>query len=73
MSDLNEKVQASDKVKAKPPNEELVDLVTPLLVEGKLLLPEDAERLRSKIAAGTIKAEDWLLAVEKSMAKERAP
>jgi hypothetical protein len=56
----------------KSPSEELVEIICPLLVTDKLLLPDDIEKYRRKISAGTIKAEDWLLAMEKALAKESA-
>lgn len=50
-------------------SEELTGLIAPLLVERKLLLEEDAQKYKAKIAAGTMKQEDWLLAIEKAMDK----
>ncbi|MDA8152551.1 MAG: hypothetical protein M0003_07515 [Acidithiobacillus sp.] len=53
----------------KSPSEELAEVIAPLL-EGKgLLLPEDIAKSKAKIAVGTMKAEDWLLAAEKAVAK----
>jgi hypothetical protein len=54
------------------PSESLAELISPLLVEGKLLLPEDVQKYKAKIAAGAMKPEDWLLAIEKAMHKEGA-
>lgn len=54
----------------KSPSEALAEVIAPLLVSGGLLLPEDVEKSKAKIAAGTMKAEDWLLAAEKAVAKE---
>lgn len=62
--------KADDGKKVISPSEDLMEIISPLLVGGKLLLSEDAAKLKSKIAAGTIKAEDWLLAVEKAIAKD---
>jgi len=53
----------------KSPSEELVEVIAPMLVDGGLLLQKDAEKYKAKIAAGTMKAEDWLLATEKALAK----
>ena len=53
----------------KSPSEALTEVIAPLLISGGLLLPEDVEKSRAKIAAGTMKAEDWLLAAEKAVAK----
>ncbi len=55
------------------PSEELVEVVVPFLVANKLFLPGDAEKYKAKLAAGTMKAEDWLMAVEKALAKEDTP
>lgn len=49
--------------------ESLIDLIAPLLEKEKLLLPEDGQKLKAKIAAGTMKQEDWLLAIEKAIDK----
>ncbi len=56
----------------KSPSDELVEGVALLLVENKFFLPEDVANYKAKIAAGAMKAEDWLLAVEKGLAKEYA-
>jgi hypothetical protein len=54
----------------KSPSEELIETMIPLLSEARLFLPEDAVKYKAKLAAGTMKAEDWLLAVEKAMEKK---
>lgn len=51
-------------------SESLTSLITPLLEKEKLLLPEDAQKFKANIAAGTMKQEDWLLAIEKAIDKE---
>ena len=51
---------------------ELVGVLAPLLVEEKLFLPGDVEKYKAKLAAGAMKAEDWLMAVEKALAREEA-
>jgi len=51
------------------PSEALTDLIASLLVERKLFLQEDAQKYRDKIATGTMKPEDWLLAIEKALQK----
>lgn len=53
----------------KSPSEELVEVIVPLLEEAGLLLPEDLLKYKAKIAAGTIKAEDWFLMAEKAAQK----
>lgn len=53
----------------KSPSEALVEVIAPLLVDGGLLLPEDVEKSKAKIAAGTMEAEDWFLAIEKALTK----
>lgn len=52
------------------PSETLTELITSLLVERKLFLQEDAQKSRGKIATGTMKPEDWLLAIEKALHKK---
>ena len=52
------------------PSEALSEVIVPLLVEGKLFLPDDATKSMAKIAAGGMKPEDWLLAAEKALDKE---
>lgn len=56
----------------KVPSEVLAETIFPLLAEGKLFLPEDTEKYKAKLASGRMKAEDWLLAVEKALDKEGA-
>ena len=51
-------------------SELLAGQIASLMVESKFLLGEDAQRYTSKIANGTMKSEDWLLAVEKALDKE---
>jgi len=53
-------------------SEELVEVVAPLLIEGGLFLAGDVETYKAKLVAGSMKAEDWLMAVEKALAKEEA-
>ena len=52
------------------PSESLANLIAPLLVKDKLFLEEDALKYKSKIAAGTMKLEDWLLAIDKALNKD---
>ncbi len=52
------------------PAEALTDLIAPLLVERKLFLEEDAQKCKAKIAAGTMKPEDWLIAIENALHKD---
>lgn len=53
-------------------SEELTEVITPLLVDEGLLLPDDAKRYKEKIATGGMRPEDWLLAVEKAIDKEHS-
>lgn len=62
-------MQGNGEIYMKSPSEALAEAIAPLLVDGGLLLPEDVEKSQAKIAAGTMKAEDWLLATEKALAK----
>lgn len=54
------------------PSEALTEVILPLLVQGKLLLPEDVAKYKAKLATGGMKSEDWLLAVEKAFDKEHS-
>lgn len=54
------------------PSEALAEVIVPLLVQCALLLPEDAVKCKGKLAAGGMKPEDWLLAVEKALDKEHS-
>lgn len=58
-------------MRMKSPSEALAEVIVPLLVERGFFLLEDADNLKSKLASGGMKAEDWLLAVEKALDKER--
>lgn len=52
------------------PSEVLTEIIAPILVERKLVLQEDVQKYKDKIATGTMKPEDWLLAIEKSLDKD---
>lgn len=52
------------------PSEALVEMILPLLVERKLFTSDDAVKHKTKLGAGNMKAEDWLLVVEKAHEKE---
>lgn len=54
----------------KTPSEELIEVIAPLMVERGLVLPDDADRYKKKIASGRMSSEDWQLAVEKALEKE---
>lgn len=56
----------------KTPSEQLVEIFLPLLVQEGLVLAEDAKQYSTKLSAGTMKAEDWLLAAQKSLDKKKA-
>lgn len=62
-------MQRNGEANMKSPSEELTEVIAPLLEASGLLLSEDIAKFKLKIAAGTMKAEDWLLAAEKAMAK----
>lgn len=51
------------------PSEEVTAAVVHALKEKGLLLSDDGDKLKAKIAAGTMKAEDWFLAAEKAVIK----
>ncbi len=54
-------------------SEELIEIIAPLLVANKWFRPDDAEKYKAKLAAGTMTAEDWLMAVENASTKEETP
>lgn len=54
----------------KTQSEELVETMMPLLVADGHLLQEDVLKLKTKLATGGMKSEDWLLAVENALEKE---
>lgn len=56
----------------KTPSEQLVEIFLPLLVQEGLVLAEDAKQYSTKLSTGTMKAEDWLLAAQKSLDKKKA-
>lgn len=49
------------------PSEQIVELFLPLLLQEGLVLPEDAKQYSGKLSVGSMKAEDWLLAAQKSL------
>jgi hypothetical protein len=51
------------------PSEALTEEIMPLLIQGKLFLPEDAAKYSAKLASGNMKSEDWLLVIEKASDK----
>lgn len=51
------------------PSEALTEVVASALVKEKLFLAEDAEKIKTKLAKGSMKAEDWLLAAENAVGK----
>ena len=51
------------------PSTELAEVIATLLNKSSLLLPEDVEKYKYKIAVGSMNAEDWLLATEKALIK----
>jgi hypothetical protein len=53
----------------RTPSEEVTEAVICAINEKGLLLPDDGDKLKAKIAAGTMKAEDWFLAAEKAVAE----
>lgn len=59
------------EAKLQTPSEQIVDLILPLLLQAELILSEDAKQYASKLSAGSMKAEDWLLAAQKSLDKKK--
>lgn len=54
------------------PSEELAERVAARLVKEGLILRDDEDRLRKKLADGTAKADDWKIAVEKTVLKQES-
>ncbi len=55
---------------AETPAEMLARRIVARLVNERLIGEQDAEALRPKLAAGTLKAEDWSLPIELQLDKE---
>jgi len=53
------------------PSGQLASRILKRLIEEKLLRPADEAKLRSKLADGKLKSEDWRLAIELAQAKEK--
>jgi len=49
------------------PNQKLTDLICTALNKAGIVNEKESEGLKSRILAGKIKAEDWSLAVEKTL------
>ena len=60
----------SEDTSLKSPSELLAERIASALVDQKLLLVEDAKRIRPYLASGKMKAEDWRLLAEKALDKE---
>lgn len=52
------------------PSSQLAENIMQRLAEEKLFRPEDQKKLLERIADGSIKQEDWRLAIELSLGKE---
>ena len=52
------------------PSQKLAARILKRLADAKLLREADAQALASKLAAGSLKQEDWRLAVEKALEKK---
>ena len=53
------------------PSTQLAAIITKRLVAEGLIPESDATTLESKLANGTVKAEDWKLVVDKNLLKEK--
>lgn len=51
------------------PSSQLAEKIVQRLIEVKLFRPEEKKKLLEKIADGSIKQEDWRLAIELSLDK----
>ena len=52
------------------PSQKLTARILKRLVEEKILRKDDARALAPKIASGTIRQEDWRLAIEKALERK---
>lgn len=52
------------------PSSQLAEKIMQRLAEEKLFRPEDQKKLLERIADGSIKQEDWRLAIELALGKE---
>lgn len=52
------------------PSSQLAEKIMQRLAEEKLFRPDDQKKLLERIADGSIKQEDWRLAIELSLGKE---
>jgi hypothetical protein len=52
------------------PSEKLALLILDRLIESKVLLPSDRDKLQSKLAEGKLTRDDWRLAIELAMDKK---
>jgi lipopolysaccharide biosynthesis regulator YciM len=52
------------------PSSQLAEKIMQRLTEEKLFRPEDQKKLLERIADGSIKQEDWRLAIELALGKE---
>lgn len=50
-------------------SEDLAEKILILLVERKLLLPEDAQKFATSLPSGKTGPNDWRIAIEKAMDK----
>ncbi|WP_284259551.1 hypothetical protein [Acidocella aquatica] len=55
------------------PSSQLAKILVDRLIEKKLLRADKREQLVTKIAAGTMKGEDWKLDIELAIAKSEQP
>lgn len=53
----------------KTPSEELSEILAKSLVDKKLVLAKDANKLAVDLAAGEMRAEDWRVIIEKALDK----
>ncbi|NVP22887.1 hypothetical protein [Treponema phagedenis] len=49
----------------KSQNEELINLIIPILIKKGLFLSDDMERYKEKLETGNMKTEAWLLVIKK--------
>jgi hypothetical protein len=51
------------------PSHELAKIITDILSQEKIVLPEEADRMLPKLAEGKMTSEDWRFAIENAILK----
>lgn len=66
---MSEASSTPNTVPPLPPNEELAAIIAAALGGEGLILDGKVEQVRQKLAAGTLKEEDWSFLIEEALPK----